>query len=195
MALKLFDKRAHDESRELALAKQKVKEKQKAFKDWQVLERAKALEEMDRKRAERDRLLAEQRTKNLEALKERREAAQTHAAAIKSFRQEKLRPYSQALDTVGRATVKGVTNVATGTLNVAHNIAFRSYVTPQYILGSKPNTFSPSYTALSNAFGGQPFTTPQAIQAVMNSLNVNRVDALARLHRMKQLGMIQGGRY
>jgi len=181
--------REEAEHKALALVKEKEREKARAFRDWQKMKRSKEREETASKRAERETELAAQRSLEREA-----ELRRTEASA--ALRRERLASIGQTMRPVTRTVELGGTALKT----VAHEggkilqrVAHPPGATKYYVLAYRPNTDSPSYNTLEQAFEGQPFTVVQAVELIATSRQISYNDAYNRLKLMKQYGLIREG--
>jgi len=176
--------RGSSERAELSLRKKQEKEKQHAFKQMLARERAEKLEELARQRTVREKEVAVQKIALAEAERQHRLASQARGRASAALRHEKFesikqtaKPYFKPVELGGRA-LRQVAQAGT---------------THFYTLGTQPKN-SPSYRALENAFGGEPFSVEQATTVIMNAHPTDYSDAINRLKTMKSYGYIKEAR-
>ena len=177
----LFKKQT-EEDKELKLAKQKQKAQQAAFKQLQALNRSKIREDLANQRAERTQKVLAQKTAETQAKQRLYEAR-------KAYGDRRLAVFKgNVTRTVAAAKPYVAPSIKVGGQVLRH--VAKADTTSFYELGTRP-TNSPSYQALENAFGSEPFTVGQAIEVVMNALRVDYLDAQNRLHQMRLLGFIK----
>lgn len=174
--------------REEEVKRQKLErqEMERALKGAQKIQHSRQKEEQARSRAERDRMIAEQKASEKETEAQQREARRERAQASAELRKEKL--HSVVSSVTSHPMFKPVELTGTALRGIA-----RGGITKFYILGRRPSQHSPSYEALVDAFGGQPFTAEQAVRVVSVRLQTSEPDAYNRLHLMKGYGFIKEG--
>jgi len=170
-------RREEAEHKELSHAKEREREKKRAFEAQLRLKRSQEREVLARESAVRGQALAEQTAREREALQQR-------AKASAALRHERFETIKQTVKPYFKPVVLGGT---------ALRYIARGGVQKFYVLGSKPSTNSPSYDILYQTFEHQPFTVEQAVEVIANTRQTGYGDAYNRLRLMKSYGMIREG--
>lgn len=101
---------------------------------------------------------------------------------------------SEPAKAVGHAGMSAVRVAGRGVSYAARHIAPESaFVGDTHVLGAAPSTYSPSWHALDHTFGTTSFTHTQAVQVIMNTLNVDANTAAFKVNTLINWGAIQPG--